>query len=187
MPGSANSAAPDPYRALFLKHVENALQKTPCAESLVELLQAATADFEAEKVTDAAARKTAFTELKLRLHPDKHGNDSKSNELFKKLQPFLNKAEAAVQQHGPPPMKKAKHASAPNQKSSLPASFNAFTHWQTLSVKTHAPDGTTSWSGAPSLLATTGAHLRGQIVHGRGADFAPSGHGTWCEPMNPQP
>ena len=83
----------DPFRQFFLDTVEKVISQPPNDEqSLLTLLQIASPNLSLEKLLSSRneERHKIFKALILRIHPDKHPNDTRVTELFQNVQNFYH-------------------------------------------------------------------------------------------------
>ena len=67
-----NDCGDDPFKKLILKQVQCVIEKQPSSETLYELLKITNPSLEESVLDSEIQMKQAYSELRLRIHPDKH-------------------------------------------------------------------------------------------------------------------
>ena len=89
----------DPFRQFFLDTVEKVAAQEPNEESFLELLQLVSSDLTLNQMLTSKSdeRRKIFKALILRIHPDKHPNDTRATKLFQNVQNFYKDCSDLLQ------------------------------------------------------------------------------------------
>mmetsp|Transcript_17835 Transcript_17835/g.21857 ORF Transcript_17835/g.21857 Transcript_17835/m.21857 type:complete len:379 (-) Transcript_17835:476-1612(-) len=157
----------DPCRNLILEQVEVLLMKEPGRKSLYDLLKVTSPNLEESSLDDSILRAKSYKKLKLRIHPDKHNNDSRATNIFQNLNSFYNTCVSTIlndrklgsQQRG-----KKEFQKCPSKTStSGPLEFDVRDKWSFLHLRLKNCEA----KYIPQQVAYQCMNARGAIAHCR--------------------
>jgi len=158
----------DPFRSLILEQVEAILGKEPERENLYDLLRVTSPNLKEANLDIQELRSKSYKSLKLRVHPDKHQNDSRATKVFQNLDSFYDKCVERLlegDEFGSPKKKRKRgqRDRSSTASTSKPVNFNVRDKWTFLDLKFKKCDA----KHIPEQVAYQCINARGAIAHCR--------------------
>ena len=154
----------DPFRQLFLDHVQLVVAKEANRETLHELLRLATPKLTESAVLTEASRTTAFKRLQLRIHPDKHLGWDNTN-IFQDVKAFY---DICCKNICRVPKRKANPNTRFSADCEFPRDFHVQDKWPFLDVQELKPEGANVCErDLSALIAALCVNACGAIAHGQ--------------------
>jgi Papain family cysteine protease len=151
------------FGRIIIQHVDKALEVEPSRDALLVLLRIADPSFTETDLGNERKRISAFRNLQLLIHPDKHSGDAKATQRFQSSQNFYEKAVSRLNQ------KKRKVLSPRGV--DVPLQFHVQDKWKHLSKVTSQPvvpnSDTLKADLLEKLIAYKCINYRGAIAHGK--------------------
>ncbi|CAB9499748.1 expressed unknown protein [Seminavis robusta] len=155
------------FGRIILQQVDRVLLEEPSRDALLSLLKIADPALESEELPDERKRKSAFRQLQLLIHPDKHNGDGQATKRFQDAKSFFDMCITVLH--------KRRCTQIPTPSVNLPSEFHVCEEWPFLANgalgpirnPTVPPNTALDERTLELTIAFNCINCRGAIAHGK--------------------